>query len=468
METRLSQRNYGTRVEAHGRDRVSPSFRILYAWGLFNMLLVMFQQFANYIMNPIGAQKFIYASMVLWIAVAFFTGKGNLRIPITIGFVLLLQVWFSICTMHAEITLAQTTVFNGMDLLLAVYCLCFFQAQAMVWMAPECRRVIGRFLIIVTVLSPIMAVLQFVGFGPALAYAGLVRSADITYSIGNEATVRAPGMHANIGTAISYACNSALMITTVLYFRKFKWFEIAAIFLLFLSTLLVQVRNQLPAIMLTALWLAVMIVRRYGAKGILLNLFGATALVGVLLAKQDSFGYLFQGGTGTLDYRREVLWTQAYQILNERPIFGIGVEPAFAGWSTQVLPNKWVSTTVIDNGWLLAACFGGLPAIALLAMTILSGLGTSIAAIFQPAEDGWHEAFRMAVVGTFIFFGTGLFWGSLWANPINTSFYFIIAGLAMNSDDLFGSRKRFHLVLRQRETEDNLHAAPASAERTPA
>lgn len=435
MQNLLTERNFRTRVEALGRDRVSPAHRAMYLWGILNCTLVWIQQIFNWALNPIGAQKYIYASMVAWLLVALWTSRIVVRIPLAIGVILVMQVWFTVCSMHAASTIARTSVLNGMDILLPVYVLCFLQAQALVWMAPESRRFIGRLVIPVCVISGIVALAQFKGVGPAIQYSNLVRQAEIVFDFsGTGEIVRAPGLHANIGTAISFGTMCMLMMSVVLFFRPFKWWEMGSIGILLLSTLLVQVRNQLLVIGLTVLWVGYLITKKYKFGGITFST-ATLGLLGVYLVQnRDAFGYLFQGGTGTLDYRRLALWPQAYNILDQRPIFGIGIEPGFAGWTTQLLPNKWVTERLMDNGWLLAAAFGGYPGLGLMVLTVLTAFIAATIHALKPSEDVWHLAFKFAVLSSVIFFATGMFWGTLWANPINTSFYFIIAGLAMPSD----------------------------------
>lgn len=415
-------------------DVSSPSHRAIYYWGFINCFLLIFQQFGNAILQPLGAQKLIYGSMVGWIITALWTKRATIRIPAAIAFILVIQVWFGICTMHAQAKLGMHVVFNGMDLLLAVYALIFVQSSCLVWFAPEARRSLGRVIIVICVLSPFFAFLQFAGFGPAQQLAAIIRSAEIAFAIGSgDEVIRAPGLHSNIGNAVVYSCAVAVAIVSVVQYRVIRWYELFAIGMLFLGSLLVQVRNQLALILIAGVWVLIALIKAYRSKGTLIGGLGVGAIMAFLLTRKDAFGYFFQQGTGTLDFRRDFLWPQAYNVLKYEPIFGIGVEPAFAGWSTQVFPNRWLTHSVIDNGFLLAAIFGGWPGMMLLVVTCAAALFGALRLLAAPHEDGWHLAFKRMLLMIVLFFITGMYWGTLWANPITMAVFFVMAGLAMPS-----------------------------------
>lgn len=450
IEQSLQGRPLKARIEADLRDRLSPAHQALYFWGMGNIFLVLICQFMNILTGPIGVQKFAYASMGAWFIVGLATKKIPLRLPLGIIFMLLLQIWFAITTLVASVYIARATIFTAFDILLLVYFMSFLQAQGLVWLDPRCRRVFGRIMLIVMIASAFIAVAQFVGFGPAQAIGKMIRDADSLQAIADAETgdiLRTPGLHSNIGMAVAYGTISIVMLCSILYFRKFKFYEVASILALIASLVVVQVRNQALAIGLTILFLGWIIAKRYKVWGVLTNILVALAAVGVIFAKRESFGYLFEGGTGTLDYRRDVLWTQAWNILNQHPVIGIGIEPGFAGWTTQILPNKWMQVGLMDNGWLIAGAFGGYPGMFLLGLVVLTGLIGSLRAAVAPAEDVWHFAFKLGTIAMMIFFTTGLFWGTVWCNPLTASLFFVLAGLSMDTNLVWGQRPTQGIVI---------------------
>ncbi|MBS1705383.1 MAG: hypothetical protein JST40_05885 [Armatimonadetes bacterium] len=434
MATVADPKFHSTRLEAEGRDRIAPAHNALVAWGMANCFLLMAQQYLTFIMTPLGAQKFTFASIMVWVGVALWTNKAPLRVPVGLAFMLILSAWFSFTTMYNQVTIARTTVFNGMDLLLSVYALAFFQGSMLVWIAPHSRRIMGISTLVVGIASCLLAILQFEGVGPALAIYKRIRDADMIQQVVEGEIIRAPGLHSNIGNVIAYGLMGALMLAAISKYRALKWYEFAGICLFLLSTLLVQVRNQLPVVGLISIWLAVILLRRYRLAGGVVGAVMLAAVIVFFLARQDQFGYILNAGASTLEYRQTVLWPQGFHILSQRPLVGIGVEPAFVGWTTQIFPNKWMAVGLMDNGWLVAGIFGGYPAIALLGLTVFCFLLASIRSSNEPAEDYWQLAFRYGMVAVSVFFATGMFFGTLWGNPNSVNLFFILAGLSLNTN----------------------------------
>jgi hypothetical protein len=341
--------------------------------------------------------------------------------------------------------MARMTIFTAMDILLYVYAIAFLQAACLVWFAPEVRRIIGRTIVGICVLSSVVSLVQFMNFGPALEYANLVRgNVEIVFiaSGSAEESIRSPGLFSNIGTAAVYGALISVVITTALEYRKLRWYEYAAVGMLALSTVLVQVRTILPLIAICFLYIAVRVIKTQGRTGILGVSLALLGVVGFFILRIENFSYITGAGGATMDFRQDVLWTQAWQIAEERFWTGIGIEPAFAGWTTQVLPNKWVQITLIDSGYLIALCFGGYPGMLLLILTCVASLTGSLRLMKAPDEDGWHRAFKLLTFWLVLFFSLALYWGTQWVNPAICAVYFILAGLSMPSirSDLSDSR----------------------------
>lgn len=433
METPFNERSITARLDARYRDTGAPAYQALYVWGLLNCVLVFAQQYLNFILNPIGAQKFTYISTGLWIAAALWTRRAPLRLPFFIIIMMVLQMWLSFCSLRGEMVVGTMTVPNAMDFVFLVYVLAFIQASLLVWFAPECRRIFGLITIIISVMSSFTAFLQFFGVGPAIELARKIREADIIFAGAEQSEViRAPGLHSAVGNAVVWPCAAALMVAVIVKYRPYKWYDVVAFMLMLGSATIIQIRNQMLLVVICAGWIYLWAYRSYGRKVLTA---GATLLTSALMfiaLQPDRFAYLLQG-TDTLDFRQNRLWPQARYVLQEQPFFGIGVEPAFAGWTTQVLPNKWMNIGLIDNGFYLIGIWGGYPAIGILAIMLVIGLASSVFALHKPNEDYWHEAFKLATVALMIFNLTGMFWGSLFANPVPVGVMFICAGMSLNS-----------------------------------
>lgn len=433
METPFQERSITARLDARYRDTGAPAYQALYYWGLLNCVLVFAQQYLNFILNPIGAQKFTYISTGLWVFVALWTRRAPLRLPFFIMIMMILQVWLSICSLRGQMVVGTMTVPNAMDFVFLVYVLAFIQAAMLVWFAPESRKVFGLVTIIISVISSFTAFLQFFGLGPAIELARKIREADIVFAGAEQSEIiRAPGLHSAVGNAVVWPCAAALMVAVVIKYRPIKWTDIVAVMLLLGSATIIQIRNQMLLVAVCAIWIFYWAYKKHGQRVLVAGVSVACAVVMFIALQPDRFGYLLQG-TDTLDFRQTRLWPQARYVLQEQPYFGIGVEPAFAGWTTQVLPNKWMNVGLIDNGFYLMGIWGGYPAIGILALMLIIGLASAIVALHQPNEDYWHEAFKLATVALMIFNLTGMFWGSLFANPVPVGVMFTCAGLSLNS-----------------------------------
>lgn len=435
MEVPLSQRPIMAKVEARYRDQASPAYQAMLVWGMINCVLVIAQQYLNFIFNPIGAQKFTYVSTGLWVAAILATRRAPLRIPLAMAAILIMQIWLTICSVRGQLVLATLTPTNAMDFLWLVYVVGFFQASMLVWFAPQVRRTLGLLLLTMCCVSAGIAYLQFLNIGPAISISQVIRAADIVFTgaEGTEEIIRAPGLHSQIGGAVVWGCAAAMMWACRIYFKGLRWYDVLVVSMLIGSAVLVQVRNQMVLVSIIALWIVGIAVKKYGPKAAAATGGLFTVGIGAVLANPENFGYLLKAGTGTLDYRRERLWPQAVNVLNQQPIFGIGVEPAFCGWTTQVFPNKWLSISLVDNGFYLIGIWGGWPAIAMLGMVLAISTVSSIHMLYQKHEDYWHAGFRYATAVIALFMLTGMVWGGLYANPVATGFYFIVIGLAMPS-----------------------------------
>jgi O-antigen ligase len=272
--------------------------------------------------------------------------------------------------------------------------------------------------------------LQFANVGPAIALANiLIGYTDITNWAG-QGGVRAIGIFPGAILPVHYNLIVIGIIGAALFYRKLKSREITLIVILIGVMLMSQVRNATVLIALTLLPLIVLFVKKHRYQALPYVVAGVIVLLLMIIFGGDRFQYLFSGDTSTFDYRREVLWPQAFNILENRPWFGIGVEPALAGFPV-VSSDRWSDAIILDNGYLVAVAFGGIPALTLLIMAAVFGLIGSIRLVARKTDDPMEKGWAYAQFVIALAFGYGMLFGNMITNISLGLFYFIMAGMAM-------------------------------------
>lgn len=408
------------------------SFResaLLY-WGLLNGTTIVIVALFPALFVGAGLQRLFYGSVGLWVLTAIASGLVPLRLPVAIALMIPLQLWFSFCTLYGEIAIAHVVPQNGLDYIVGVYVLCFFMGAGLSHLERRTQVWAGRIFIGLCVFSAFVALAQVARFGPALQYNQFISAQDLETRTREFTTIRAQGVFAGIGWSAVYSLMAVAMIAAKWRSRNASVLDVLAILLLLAAALSNQVRNQIPLVgivVVGVLWLAV---KRHRAPAIMAAGVVATGFVAVLVANAERFSYLFSDSTSTFDYRRLALWSQARHIAAEHPWTGIGVEPAFASWTTQVLPNKWVSTSLMDNGWYITLAWGGYPALFLLICIVVAGL-LQTPKLFHEAEDGWPASFAGGTLVFAVAIALGLFFGNQYTNPVQASFMMIYCGIAV-------------------------------------
>lgn len=427
------------------REAAMPDRQPLFYWGVMNLLLLMTQLFFDPLLPYKGQlPKFFYFSIAGWVATALITRRTTLRIPAPIVFILLLQVWFTITTLYNEVSIAQGSIFVATHYSLVALVLGFVQASCLVYFAPEARTLIVKIIIVMTLLSALMSFFQFLGIGPAIQYGNIMRGGDLESQFRpDSATIRASGMFTHVGQPVAYSLIVLVMISSVLTHRRFKWYELAICMLMFIVPILVQVRNSIILLVPLGLWVAYLLAKRYRERSFFIIAAAVIFVTSLFFFGRDRLGYIFDAFTGqrnTFDYRRDELWPQAIRIYKERPWTGIGIEPAFAGFELLRGQTKYVSSNLMDGGWMTALAYGGIPGLTLLALGAFSGILASIRNARSKLEDNWHKACAYAAVLIVFHAITNMFFGNFWTNAANATYFFVLAGLAMPSK--FGLQKR--------------------------
>lgn len=431
----------GKTVAVDPRERMRASLtekavrRPMVAWGVGNVILALVQMFFAPIGPRIGVDvgnlnKFFMFSFGLWVAIALARRIAPLRIPAAMILLVAVQVWFTVATVVSQLQLGRHYEFIAPDYSLVAFFLAFIQGAMLVQMAPELRKTVAKGLIGLCLISAFVAVLQFVDFGPAIALANnLVGIDDITNWAG-QGGVRAVGIFPGVILPVHYNLIVIGIIAAALFYRKLTAPEIALITVLIGVMLMSQVRNATVLIALVLLPLIALFVKRHRYGALPYVVAAVLVLLMMVFYGGDRFQYLFSGDTSTFNYRQDVLWPQAFNILEHRPWFGIGVEPAFAGFPV-VASDRWSDAIILDNGYLVAIAFGGIPAVTFLILSALAAIVGSIRLVFRRSEDRWERGYAIAAFVVSMAFGYGMLFGNLITNISLGMFYFVVAGMAM-------------------------------------
>lgn len=420
---------------AHLNTATLNSSRSLYIWGMINT----FGTFLLFLLSPFAdvpsLTKFYYGSIVLWLIIAYWTNPIPLRLPLPAIVLTLLQLWYVFTTMYANVSIIrlQQIVMTHYHVLSVV--LVFLQAAALSYIAPQSRRVFIKGLMAIATVSAVISVGQFVGIGPLInignKYLGF---AELTGFLKETETIRASGILPFGAGSILYLALAGYIGAAMLW-RKLRIVEIGVIGLFLFSATLPQVRNVLPVVAVCILLLFVLVVRRYKSHSAIIIpgaiVFGSAAAY----ALRNKFAYVldfFVGSSGTLEYRRDYLWPQAWNVYEQFPWTGIGVEPAFAGFPS--FPDRYVGDGIMDNAYLTALSFGGIPAFTLFLMFVLTAQASMTSAIRRGSTDPERLRYLAANVPFCLSLLIWPVFGNVYTNPINVLMLFAIAGMALPTE----------------------------------
>ncbi|MCH8977630.1 MAG: O-antigen ligase family protein [Armatimonadetes bacterium] len=435
-----SKARLATPAEAAERLRKSRT-RInemaLASWGVFNIAIVFVQMF----MAPFGLQvgvnignlnKYFMFSLGAWIAVAMVRKVAPLRLPGAMVGLICVQLWFTVSSMVAQIELGRAHEVSAPDYSLVGFLLCFLQGSMLVSFFPHIRVWLKRVIVGLCVLSAFVAVLQFLNFGPAIALLNIMVGFGGEGGWSGQGSIRAMGIFPGVGLQVTYSLIAVGLIASALYSRKLLPIEIVLIIVLTGMMFMAQVRNALVMVAVVMVPLIVLFVKRHKQRAIPYIVAGVIALLLLVFSGSGRFDYMLSGDTSTLDYRYDVLWPQARTIFEQRPWFGIGVEPTFAG-APSFVRDRWTDGLLIDNGYLVALAFGGLPALVFVVMSVLLGAFGALRLLVRRGAEPIERGFAIAACIVVLLFGYGMYFGNMFTNISIGMLYFIIAGVALPS-----------------------------------
>ncbi|MCH7945131.1 MAG: O-antigen ligase family protein [Armatimonadetes bacterium] len=442
METLVerSRARPGTPSEAAQRmrkARMQINEKALVAWGLGNIAIVFVQMFVA----PFGLQiginignlnKYFMFSLGAWIAIAMARKVAPLRLPGAMIGLVLVQLWFTVSSMVAQVELGRGLELSAPDYSLVSFLLCFLQASMLVSFFPDVRVLLKRVIVGLCVVSAFVAVLQFLNFGPAIALLNTMVGFGGEGGWAGQGSIRAMGIFPGVGLQVTYSLIAVGLIASALYKRKLLPIEIVLVIVLTGMMLMAQVRNALAIVAVVMVPLTVLFVKRHRQGAMPYVVAGVLALLLLVFGGTGRFDYMLSGDTSTLDYRYDVLWPQAMTIFEQRPWFGIGVEPAFAGAETFV-KDRWSDGILIDNGYLVALAYGGLPAFVFMVVAVLLGAFGSLRLLVRRGAAPIERGFAIGACIVVLLFGYGMYFGNQFTNISIGMLYFIIAGVALPS-----------------------------------
>ncbi|MBL8047710.1 MAG: hypothetical protein JNJ45_03410 [Chthonomonas sp.] len=461
---------------------LTGSTSALLAWGMFNVFTTMLAQLFP-ILGISFDQLFKYqlASMAAWLVVGYSTRKIPFRVPVAITALIILQLWYCVTTLLGDYSVGRRyiIVITYYHVLLVV--MCFLQAAAVVYLYPRARKIFTTSLIVLTTFSALVAIGQMAGVGPLVDLGNRILGfADIgSFAAEAGGTVRGIGaMQLGHGTTLYLV--AAILIGGNLLYRNLKWYEVVLVPILLVAAFLPQVRVLLLGIGVTMIMLLVMLIRRMKANSTPVIILSTGFLAAFFYFGRDKLQYLFSlfsGDSDTFTYRNNYLWSQARNVLSERPMFGIGLEPGFAGLPS--FRDRYVGMGTMDGGFHFAAACGGLPAVVLLIIFASTATLSIVTHAWRGSTVPERRIYLLALVPIGVNLIPHMYMGNYFVNPSTSMLYFVLAGLAMSSEsehmehvrgnlrERYGDTRRFSVVAAKFPHQEKALASESEASTQP-
>lgn len=408
--------------------------RGLAVWGMLNILLpLLFAMTPGRSSINANSMKFFVGSILLNLLLTYIRVRMPLRIPLPIVFLILLHVWLGICQYDATFTLGRPgEKFGITDYIFFLYFCLFLQAAAINFYFPRARAIYFNALFVACCVHCLVAVAQFLHFGPALSIATLYNDNDLT-NWGGLGGTRVVGLSGWPDQLTDYALMGFSFAASALLFRKIRGREYVVAMAFLLVALMPQVRGLYPAIVVLVLWFMRMVARRNNQDAFGYTVASATSIGGLVFAAYEKLKYGLNGDTSSFAYRLEVGWPQAFEILKVRPYFGIGPEPNFISLQTLEV-DRFVKGYPLDNGYLVLGAWGGYPAMGIFIFGAITTLVTLVKLAKKPMG-----VMRRRVVFSLTIFCAALFWAMLSGPEIFAAYHigiiFVLGGLAMSNEE---------------------------------
>jgi O-antigen ligase len=358
--------------------------KAILAWNYISFFLVLLPLYLPSWDVVANNLRYVMFNCVLVTSFTWWRLGAPVKLIWPVRFLLLVQVWLTICSFLAATQLGRTNDFETSNYFLIMAFLYYVNAVIVSHIWHGFRQQVQKILLFTMGASALLGFLQFLKIPPAMYLARIYNEVvDITswgqggYMEGiSTSVVRPVGLGAwPEWLAFHSLCGWAIIASRMIE-RTLKPWEFALGSFFLLCAAIPQSRVMyLSLLVCTGVYLY-MLVRRDKVRGKIYLMGFICALTLLMTAASDRLGYVLQTDLSkdeTLRYRQETGWQQAYRILDERPWTGIGPDNGLAWNVKRIVPDKYTQGQYLDNGFLMLMSWGGYPALALFLPVILTG-----------------------------------------------------------------------------------------------
>lgn len=345
------------------------------------------------------------ALAVIWIVMVFARYRPQFRYPIAAYLLLAMQVWGLVCLVVANELISKPIQFVDQLHLYLNYFVCFSLSALLVNLVAESRKYLQVILFTVVGVSCFVGYLQLMHFGPALAiqraYFGVF--SDIQQRATAIGQFRISGLTAGQSILAVNAAVCFLLIGARIWIRPLKAWEVVLAGYFAFAALFTQTRALVGPMVLCAAFLLVLNVVRNGNKGALQSLIftGLSLLPFGTGIVRLNYLTASPADSGTMIFRREVVWPQADNILRYLPWTGIGPDWRFSGLSPlkrHRYTDKWVPLGAFDSSTLHTVATLGYPGAILLGLSYLTAMGGCVLVLKSKAETDERKVYVLAAL----------------------------------------------------------------------
>lgn len=361
--------------------RSIQSVQGLLAWCYFNVFFTLVPTVLPALPVIADNVRYLMFSATLCVALSWWRMGARVRLSAPIVFVMLLQLWLTICSYISHIQIGRSNDFETSNYFLLMVVLYYFLGSIFGQFWTGQRKLIPNLAMWLFFASAVVGFAQFVKIGPALQLAAIYNTFGSIENWGGVTSIRSVGL-AGWPEWLTWQCLFGwAVIASRMFERPLKTWEFLVSLFFILVAYMPQSRIMYVSVLLVTVGYLFMLYKLDRKRApVLGTLFG----VGVLLMftfGQEQLGYVLNTDLAkdeTLRYRRETGWGQAYYIYDERPWVGIGPDNDLTWEVRRADKDKWAQGEFIDNGYLLLIAWGGLPAVALFIPLMMTAVGGNI------------------------------------------------------------------------------------------